>query len=126
VNLYDDALCRTDRSIDWFRIRLSGRGADPHYDANLAAARALCSRCPVRAECLQNALDHPFTGGIWGGTTESERERMAPGRRRRSMAEHGTDSGYYHHRRVTHDVPCAACCAAHSKANSERERRATA
>lgn len=42
----------------------------------LADARAVCHYCPVRADCLIEALltDEPV--GVWGGFTRPERERM--------------------------------------------------
>lgn len=43
-------------------------------------AIAVCSSCPVRAECLQYALDNNETLGIWGGTTPRQRTRMRRGR----------------------------------------------
>ncbi len=44
-------------------------------------ARALCSRCPVRDECLDYALTVQEPHGIWGGLNELERRRLL---RRRS------------------------------------------
>lgn len=41
----------------------------------VAAAKGLCSQCPVKAECLQWALGHNVDG-IWGGTTKTERDAM--------------------------------------------------
>ena len=35
----------------------------------------------------------------------------------------GTDSGYYRHKRTTHTDPCPPCLAAHSEAQSARQRR---
>lgn len=35
--------------------------------------RLFCDDCPVRAECLEYALDNPDLTGIWGGTTETDR-----------------------------------------------------
>lgn len=39
-------------------------------------AKAICAGCPVRAPCLQYALDHDERFGIWGGKTERERRRL--------------------------------------------------
>jgi WhiB family redox-sensing transcriptional regulator len=36
-------------------------------------ARQLCAGCPVRFECLAEALDHRIEWGVWGGMTERER-----------------------------------------------------
>ena len=38
-------------------------------------AKAVCARCPARAECLAYALD-TGTYGVWGGTNEAERRAM--------------------------------------------------
>lgn len=43
-------------------------------------ARALCAACPVREECLDHALTHNETEGVWGGLTAKERRAL---RRRR-------------------------------------------
>ena len=40
------------------------------------AAKAVCNRCPVRAECLEYALDAREAYGIWGGMTELERRAL--------------------------------------------------
>jgi WhiB family redox-sensing transcriptional regulator len=37
-----------------------------------AAAKAVCGRCAVRADCLSYALEI-MPEGIWGGTTQDER-----------------------------------------------------
>ncbi|WP_329309177.1 WhiB family transcriptional regulator [Streptomyces microflavus] len=39
-------------------------------------AKALCSGCPVRAECLAHALDERIEHGVWGGMTERERRAL--------------------------------------------------
>ena len=39
-------------------------------------ARELCFRCPVRLECLIDALDHRIDFGVWGGMTERERRAL--------------------------------------------------
>jgi WhiB family redox-sensing transcriptional regulator len=32
--------------------------------------------CPVRTECLADALDHRVEFGVWGGMTERERRAL--------------------------------------------------
>ncbi|MGW8724727.1 WhiB family transcriptional regulator [Streptomyces sp. NPDC055808] len=39
-------------------------------------ATALCTRCPVRTECLAHALDQRIEFGVWGGMTERERRAL--------------------------------------------------
>lgn len=40
-------------------------------------AATFCNEvCPVQKECLQQALDADEVYGVWGGTTEVERQRM--------------------------------------------------
>ena len=39
-------------------------------------AKALCLGCPVRTECLADALDNRVEFGVWGGMTERERRAL--------------------------------------------------
>ncbi|MGH8828809.1 MAG: WhiB family transcriptional regulator [Jiangellaceae bacterium] len=39
-------------------------------------AKAVCRGCPVRSECLADALDNHTEFGIWGGMTERERRAL--------------------------------------------------
>jgi WhiB family transcriptional regulator, redox-sensing transcriptional regulator len=39
-------------------------------------AKAVCMGCPVRAECLADALDNRVEFGVWGGMTERERRAV--------------------------------------------------
>lgn len=39
-------------------------------------ARQICVGCPVRNECLAEALDNRIDSGVWGGMTERERRRL--------------------------------------------------
>jgi WhiB family redox-sensing transcriptional regulator len=54
-----------------------------------ARAKAVCARCPVRADCLQFALDSAQPYGVWGGLSELELARLRRSRvraRRRPAA----------------------------------------
>lgn len=46
------------------------RGAEQHR------AKMLCLSCPVRTECLADALDNRVEFGVWGGMTERERRAL--------------------------------------------------
>lgn len=39
-------------------------------------AKAVCMGCPVRTECLADALDNEIEFGVWGGMTERERRAL--------------------------------------------------
>lgn len=39
-------------------------------------ARLICRDCPVRLECLADALDRRTEFGVWGGLTERERRAL--------------------------------------------------
>ncbi|MGW6063067.1 WhiB family transcriptional regulator [Streptomyces sp. NPDC055189] len=59
------AVCRTAEPDELFV-----QGAEQHK------AKALCSGCPVRTECLVHALDSRIEHGVWGGMTERERRSL--------------------------------------------------
>ena len=54
----------------------------PEKGESAKQAKAVCAKCPVRAECLTWALTNNERFGVWGGLSERER------------------------RKVTHHVPC--------------------
>lgn len=39
-------------------------------------AKTVCLGCPVRTECLADALDNRVEFGVWGGMTERERRAL--------------------------------------------------
>ena len=39
-------------------------------------AKIVCGGCPVKAECLADALDNRIEFGVWGGMTERERRAL--------------------------------------------------
>ncbi len=53
-------------------------------------AKQMCNGCPVRTECLAEALDNQIEWGVWGGMTERERRallRRRPGASWRNVLE---------------------------------------
>jgi WhiB family redox-sensing transcriptional regulator len=69
-----DGACREHPDVNFFPTR--GERIDP--------ARAVCSTCLVRDECLAFALADATIVGVWGGTSEKQRRslRVALGARR--------------------------------------------
>ncbi|HEX7107560.1 MAG TPA: WhiB family transcriptional regulator [Acidothermaceae bacterium] len=67
----DDAACRDEDPELFFPI-----GHGPAAQAQIAAAKAVCARCPVVRECLAWALENGQDAGVWGGLTEEERRAL--------------------------------------------------
>ncbi|MPZ61566.1 MAG: WhiB family transcriptional regulator [Propionibacteriales bacterium] len=61
----DSAACK-DLTAD----ELFVRGAEQNR------AKWMCKGCPVRTECLAEALDNRIEWGVWGGLTERERRAL--------------------------------------------------
>ena len=65
---------------DWSQRGVCSRTAEP--DALFVrggaqqAAKQVCIRCPVIAECLADSLDNHTEFGVWGGMTERERRAL--------------------------------------------------
>jgi WhiB family redox-sensing transcriptional regulator len=70
---------------------------DDPADADLA--RAVCQRCPVRADCAAYALAIPALAGVWGGLTEGDRRRI---RRCHRRGRHHQDDQVGEATTVTH------------------------
>jgi WhiB family transcriptional regulator, redox-sensing transcriptional regulator len=49
-------------------------------------AKAVCRACPIRAECLDYALSINVRHGIWGGTSERQRNAIPPAMDRKPAA----------------------------------------
>ncbi|WP_034268481.1 WhiB family transcriptional regulator [Haloechinothrix halophila] len=64
---------------DW-RMAAACRDTDPDglfvRGAEQNRAKLVCMACPVRTECLAEALDNRITFGVWGGMTERERRAL--------------------------------------------------
>jgi WhiB family redox-sensing transcriptional regulator len=72
-----DALCRGTSPEDWFSDVHPTESAD-----TIATLLRICAQCPVRAQCLAHAVEHN-EWGIWGGTTDDERRKLAGRGKRR-------------------------------------------
>jgi len=77
-----------DETPDQYEWMFRGRCQDtdpglffPSEGVGVALAQRVCAECPVVAECLEYALINGIEHGVWGGTSERERNRI---RRRRS------------------------------------------
>lgn len=118
-NWEQHALCKEEGDITLFF-------AYPSDVANIKAAKQICARCPVRYECLEDALSWPITMdfGIRGGKTEEERSEMPRVRSGASHPGHDTLAGYMYERKHL-GVTCPSCreAMARWKAGRRAERR---
>lgn len=68
-----------EAQVDW-RVRATCRDEDPDglfvRGAEQRKAKMVCVACPVRTECLAEALDNRIEFGVWGGMTERERRAL--------------------------------------------------
>lgn len=53
----------------------------PPRGRNATEAKRICASCPVRLQCLDYALAHHETVGIWGGMDRKQRAAVARERR---------------------------------------------
>lgn len=66
------AACRDIDTEMFFPVSASAAAADP--------AKRVCSRCPVKPDCLAYALALGDDWGVWGGTDPGDRRRIRAGR----------------------------------------------
>jgi WhiB family redox-sensing transcriptional regulator len=66
--------------IDNWTAQAACRATDPDalfvQGAAQNRAKMVCQGCPVRTECLADALDNRIEFGVWGGMTERERRAL--------------------------------------------------
>jgi WhiB family redox-sensing transcriptional regulator len=91
------AACREMDPELFFPVGARGPGA-----GEIDRAKAVCAGCRVRRQCLQYALATHQMHGVWGGTTEEERQvqvrqerEVAQRQQRRKVVRpaHGEPSG---------------------------------
>ena len=70
--------CRDSEPNLFFPIGTTGPAVD-----QIESAKAICTECSVREECLSYALETNQEAGVWGGYAEDERPRF----RLRGLAE---------------------------------------
>jgi|GEM_PF-580653 hypothetical protein len=94
ADLWDWQLVAACRGVDssLFFHPEGERGAA--RSAREAAAKEVCMRCPVRAECAAHALAVREPYGVWGGLTEDEREAMLGRSRHRSSESRDGEGGH--------------------------------
>ena len=115
----DRAECKDDPIPDlWF--------VPPGDRHGIAAAKAICRRCPVAAECLAEALADPNIVGVWGGTSEVEMAKLRAAMPRQPKdIRHGTPGGHRTHR-ARGEESCGPCTAAAKAQNARDNQRKTA
>ena len=65
---FTDAACRGQDPDEWV--------PDPSSKKSTQRQKAICAGCPVLTECHTYALADDQLVGIWGGTSEIERDRL--------------------------------------------------
>lgn len=75
----DEIPCLTE-DANLFDPEQFGSAWSQEYRDAAALAKALCSECPVRAECFDYGKKSYATAMVWGGYTYTEIERMRRGR----------------------------------------------
>ncbi|MFC9358287.1 WhiB family transcriptional regulator [Rhodococcus sp. NPDC057014] len=70
------ARCRNMDTNTLFHLDGDGRGEQVRREA---AAKSICTQCPVIGECRRYALNANETFGVWGGTTERDRRANRTG-----------------------------------------------
>lgn len=68
-----------------WRDRAACAGMDPalffpEKGPGASIIKRVCARCPVRAECLEHAVDARERWGVWGGMAERERRKLIAAR----------------------------------------------
>lgn len=60
----------------WDKADCLGYSPELWFAEDTRKARAICATCPVRGDCLLDALNDTWRVGIFGGTDEVERRKL--------------------------------------------------
>lgn len=63
--------CRTQDPELWFPVGSTGPALMQEQEAI-----AYCQTCPIRQECLLNALERGEDHGVWGGMSAADRRAL--------------------------------------------------
>jgi len=74
-------------------------GSRINQERVLPQAKAACDSCPVKSECLEDAIVTKTTNGVRAGLTGAERRVLIRAREslipKKARPDHGTRSGYF-------------------------------
>lgn len=78
MSFAEDGLCTQTDPEMFFPIEDANNRGGAYV--HLSQALQVCARCPVRVQCLNEALDNDIRWGIWGGATWTQRKGIKYGR----------------------------------------------
>ncbi|MGX1909034.1 WhiB family transcriptional regulator [Streptomyces phaeochromogenes] len=132
-----------DNRLSWaLRAACNGYDLDVFFTESkngMKRAKQICAGCPVRRQCLAEALraENDSRFGVSGGLTAAERSRLVKSRAEpakpepepvtrsgRPAAKCGTRSGYTRHTREKTEI-CAPCRQANTDAYNRLVRTGT-
>jgi WhiB family redox-sensing transcriptional regulator len=80
-DLYDDAPWMQESACREIDPEIFFPDPSPWMLSEIAAAKEVCSICPVREVCLEYAMVNGIEYGVWGGLTRNERRALKKKRR---------------------------------------------
>ena len=120
-------MSKEERTQWWEVAACKGMNVNLFFPETLMAppsseAVAVCASCPVKDQCLRDAVSREEYG-YWGGTTHAERMQMTvtDDERRQKVQPCGTVAGWSRHRR--RGESCTKCRLAYNADVRERMRQ---
>ncbi|MBB4889602.1 WhiB family redox-sensing transcriptional regulator [Streptomyces netropsis] len=83
MNWRQDAACREEDPDLFFPVGTTGPAVTQTEDA-----KSVCRRCPVMEQCLRWAMNSGQEYGVWGATSEKDRQAIRAGRRQYATSAH--------------------------------------